>query len=101
MLPPNAPDSLLIHWSREEFANFRPNSQVFCAFKTYSLYMSLFIPKKLAILIWGLVAIPRYASATAAGEEVQVGPLVGLHHVVEVELVISALEDWLRRLPFG
>lgn len=47
------------------------------------------------------MAIARYRSAAFAGEKIQIGTAIGLHYMIEIELVITALEDGLRRLPGG
>ena len=42
------------------------------------------------------------ARAVAADQEIEVRPLVGLHHVVDVQTVVTTwLADARRRLPFG
>lgn len=48
-----------------------------------------------------LMTVPRHSRTAATGEKVQIGSFVSLHHVVEIELVVSALEHRLWRLPLG
>ena len=50
--------------------------------------------------IWKLMTVSRHGRAAAAGKKVEVGSTICLHHVIEVELVVPALEDRLRRFPF-
>ena len=47
------------------------------------------------------MVVPWNEVARAADEEVQVRALVGLQHMVDVELPVAAGERRLRRLPLG
>src|SRR5258708_40263064 len=46
-----------------------------------------------------LMIVPRHVGAAFTHQEVEVGPLVGLLHVVEVEPPVAALERRFRFLP--
>ena len=37
--------------------------------------------------------------AASAGKKIEIGAAIGLHYVIEVELVVAAFEDRLRSLP--
>src|SRR6266481_4726316 len=47
-----------------------------------------------------LMAVSWHVRAAAARKKVEVGSAICLHHVIEVELVVAALEDRLWRFPF-
>src|SRR5690606_8355596 len=43
----------------------------------------------------------RHPGAAAADQEIEIGALVGLQHMVDIEALVAALEIRLRRLPGG